>query len=79
MASWLPPLIMVTQEKGCDLAVRLSRVAIRMSQPKVDPRDLIRLEYAQDANALIALSHVLATSFATIAMTNVDWKEAQCR
>lgn len=76
MTSWLPTLITDTPEDGYALAVKMSRVAIKLTQPDADARERMRPEYAEDANALIAVSQVVATHFATIAAANAYWKGA---
>ncbi len=74
MASWLPTLKTDTPEEGYDLAVKLARVAVKLTQPDADVRDRLRPEYAQDSNALIAASQVVATHFATVAAANGYWQ-----
>ncbi|WP_299793941.1 hexameric tyrosine-coordinated heme protein [uncultured Marivita sp.] len=75
MTSWLPSLITATPEEGYDLAVKLSRVAIKMTQPDAAVRDRLRPEYAEDAKSLIAVSQVIATHFATISAANHYWRD----
>ena len=74
MASWLLTLKTDTPEKGYDLAVKLARVAVKLTQPDADVRDQLRPEYAQDSDALIAASQVVATHFATVAAANGYWQ-----
>jgi hypothetical protein len=74
MASWLPSLITETPEEGYDLAVKLARVAIKLTQPDADMRDKLRPEYAENADSLIAVSHIVATHFATVAAANNYWR-----
>ena len=76
MTTWLPSLITETPQEGYDLAVKLSRFAIKLTQPDAVARDRMRTDYAEDANALIAVSHVVATHFATVAAANNYWKDA---
>ena len=76
MTSWLPTLITANPEEGYDLAVKLSRIAIKLTQPDAEIRDKLRPEYAEDADALIAVSHVVATHFATIYAANDYWRDA---
>lgn len=61
-------------DEGLRLAMKLSRLAVRLTQPDADIRDRLRADYAQDAVALIAASQVVATHFATIAAANTYWK-----
>ena len=74
MTTWLPSLITATPEDGYNLAVKMARVAIKMTQPDADVRDKLRPVYANDANALIASSQVVATHFATVAAANDYWR-----
>lgn len=75
MTSWLPTLVTDTPEEGYDLAVKLARVAVKKTQPDADTRERLRPEYADDADALIAVSHVVATHFATVAAANGYWRD----
>lgn len=75
MTSWLPTLKTATPEEGYDLAVKLSRVAVKLTQPDADIRDRLRPEYAEDSDALIAVSAVVATHFATVAAANDYWRD----
>lgn len=73
-ASWLPSLITKTPEEGYALAVKMARVAIKMTQPDASIREKLRPEYAGDFDALIASSQVVATHFATVAAANNYWR-----
>lgn len=75
MASWLPTLKTDTPEEGYDLAVKMARVAVKLTQPDAEMRDKLRPEYASDADALIAVSQVVATQFATVAAANDYWRK----
>jgi len=75
MSTWLPTLITKTPEDGYNLAVKLSRMAIKLTQPDPEARERMRPAYAEDAQALIAVSQVVATHFATIAAANGFWKD----
>ena len=76
MTEWLPTLTTATPQEGYDLAVKMARVAVKMTQPDADMREKLRLIYAVDAGALIASSHVVATHFATVAAANDYWRAA---
>jgi len=76
VTSWLPTLVTATPEEGYALAVKLSRFAIKLTQPDADVRDRLRPDYAEDADALIAVSQVVATHFATISAANDYWRDA---
>ncbi|GIT86844.1 hexameric tyrosine-coordinated heme protein [Roseobacter sp. OBYS 0001] len=75
MTPWLPTLITSTPQEGYDLAVKLSRVAIKMTQPDADIREKLRPEYAENFAALIGSSQIVATHFATVAAANGYWRE----
>ena len=68
------PLITDSPEAGRRLAVKLARLTIRYTQPDEQVRAFLRPQYATDAKLLIALSHVVAQEFATIAQANNYWK-----
>ncbi len=76
MTTWLPTLITKTPEEGYELAVKLSRVAIKMTQPDATIREKLRPEYAENFDALIASSQIVATHFATVAAANGYWRDA---
>ncbi|MCF3594710.1 hexameric tyrosine-coordinated heme protein [Rhodobacteraceae bacterium LMO-12] len=72
--SWLPTLITPDPQSGYDLAVKMSRVAVKMTQPDAAMRDKLRADYAEDADALIAASQVVAVHFQTVAAANGYWR-----
>jgi hypothetical protein len=76
MTTWLPTLKTATPQEGYDLAVKMARVAIKMTQPDAEVRDKLRPIYAENADALIASSQVVATHFATVAAANDYWKDS---
>ena len=76
MSTWLPTLKTATPQKGYDLAVKLARLAIKMTQPDAEVRDKLRPVYAENADALIASSQVVAMHFATVAAANNYWRES---
>ncbi|MEZ5777675.1 MAG: hexameric tyrosine-coordinated heme protein [Paracoccaceae bacterium] len=72
--SWLPTLITPDPESGYMLAVKMSRMAVKLTQPDAETREKLRPEYAGDADALIAVSSVVAVNFQTVAQANNYWK-----
>lgn len=72
---WLPSLITETPQEGFALAVTLSQKGVATTQPDVEVRKAQRPEYAEDADSLIAISHVIATHFQTVAAANGYWRE----
>ncbi|MCA0425216.1 MAG: hexameric tyrosine-coordinated heme protein [Proteobacteria bacterium] len=75
MTRWLPTLRTATPEEGYELAVKLARFAVKLTQPNAEVRDRLRPEYAGDPDALIAVSQVVATHFATVAAANDYWRD----
>lgn len=72
--SWLPTLLTDTPEAGYALAVKLSRTAVKLTQPSAEIRERVRAEYSDDFAGLIAISHVVATNFQTVAAANGYWR-----
>ncbi|MEP5632004.1 MAG: hexameric tyrosine-coordinated heme protein [Tateyamaria sp.] len=72
--SWLPTLITATPEEGFNLAIKLSRMAVKTTQPDDEIRAKLRAVYEQDADALTAASHVVAVNFQTVAAANRYWQ-----
>jgi hypothetical protein len=73
--TWLHTLETPDLQSGYDLAILLSRMAVKKTQPDAAVREKLRDVYAQDADALIAVSSVVATNFQTIAQANNYWKD----
>lgn len=74
MTTWLETLVTDTPEAGFALAMKLSRMAVKLTQPSDEVRQKLRPIYEEDANALIASSHVVAVNFQTIAAANGYWR-----
>jgi hypothetical protein len=74
MDSWLPSLIVPTPEEGFDLALKLSRMGVKKTQPSDEIRAQLRGIYEKDADALIASSQVVAINFQTVAAANNYWR-----
>ncbi|WP_201296984.1 MULTISPECIES: hexameric tyrosine-coordinated heme protein [Halomonadaceae] len=73
--SWLPSLMTETPREGFALAVKLSQKGVATTQTDAEVRKELRPEYAADPNSLIAISHVIATHFQTVAAANDYWRE----
>ena len=73
--SFLPSLITETPEEGFDLAILLSRVAVKKTQPDDEIRAKLREVYANNADSLTAASQVVAVHFQTIAQANDYWRK----
>lgn len=68
-------LITDTPEEGRALAVKMSRLAIKATQPDEAARNRLRDVYANDAQMLLQVGQVVATEFATIAAANNYWRK----
>lgn len=71
---WLPTLVTASPQEGFDLAVKLSRMGVKTTQPDVEILKKIRPIYAEDASNLIASSQVIAIHYQTIATANNYWR-----
>lgn len=67
-------LITATPEAGRQLAVKMARLIIKLTQPDDEKRKQLREVYGNDAMRLIAVGQTAATEFATIAAANNYWK-----
>jgi hypothetical protein len=72
--SWLTSLLTDTPQAGFDLAVKMSRVGVKVTQPSDDIRKELRAAYDHDTAQLIATSHVIAINFQTVAAANSYWR-----
>ena len=73
-AMWLESLITSTPQEGFELAIKLSRMGVKSTQPDIVVLKKLRSEYANDASGLTAASQVIAINYQTIAMANNYWK-----
>jgi len=71
---WLGSLMTDSPQAGFELAIKLSRMGVKYTQPSAEVRDRLRPQYGEDATALIATSQVVATNFQTIAAANNYWR-----
>lgn len=71
---WLPTLITDTPQAGFELAVKLSRMGVKSTQPNVDVLKKLRPDYANSADGLTAASQVIALNFQTISAANNYWR-----
>lgn len=67
-------LITATPEEGRQLAMKMARLVIRVTQPDAARREVMREEYANNPMMLIAIGQTVATEFATIAAANDYWR-----
>lgn len=72
---WLTSLITPTPQAGWELAIKLSRMGVKVTQPSDEVRSRLREVYEQDADSLILVSQVIAINFQTIAAANAHWNK----
>lgn len=68
-------LLTETPEEGRQLAVKMARLIIKLTQPDDEKRKQLREVYGNDAMMLIAVGQTVATEFATIAAANNYWRK----
>lgn len=71
---WLSSLITKTPQDGYELAIKLSRMGVKSTQPDKTVLKRLRNDYANSASGLTAASHVIAVNFQTVAKANNYWK-----
>jgi hypothetical protein len=74
-AEWFTSLITETPADGFALAIRLARRAVTTTQSDRAALFRGRAEYAENAEDLIAASHVVAVYFQTVAEANNFWRD----
>jgi len=67
-------LLTKTPEEGRQLAVKMARLIIKVTQPDAAVREKLRPIYAEDPAILIAIGQTVAQEFATIAAANNYWR-----
>jgi glycerate-2-kinase len=67
-------LLTKTPEEGRQLAVKMARLIIKVTQPDAAVREKLRPVYAEDPAMLIAIGQTVAQEFATIAAANNYWR-----
>ncbi|MGB0494922.1 MAG: hexameric tyrosine-coordinated heme protein [Kangiellaceae bacterium] len=72
---WLNSLITETPQTGYELAIKMSRMGVKYTQPSDDVRGRLRPVYGENADSLIASSQVIAINFQTVAQANNHWRE----
>ena len=70
---WLTSMKTEDPQSGYELAIKLSRMGVKYTQPSDEVRKKVRPAYAEDPANLIASSQVIATNFQTIAAANNYW------
>ena len=71
---WLGSLITEDAQQGYELAIKLSRMGVKYTQPSGEVREKLRPAYGENADSLIASSHVIAINFQTVAAANDYWR-----
>ncbi|WP_298515851.1 hexameric tyrosine-coordinated heme protein [uncultured Kordia sp.] len=71
---WLHSLQTSTPQEGYELAIKLSRMGVKSTQPNVEVLKKLRPEYANNPTGLTMASHVIAVNFQTVAAANDYWK-----
>lgn len=72
---WLPTLLTDTPQAGYELAIKLARTTVKMTQPDARIRDELREVYIRDADSLINIAQVVAVHFQTVAAANGYWRD----
>jgi len=72
--TWLPTLQTATPQEGFELAIKLSRMGVKSTQPDMETLKRLRKDYANSADGLTAASHVIAVHFQTVAQANNHWR-----
>lgn len=71
---WLATLKTDTPQAGFALAIKLSRMGVKVTQPSDQIRAQLRTAYDHDSAQLIATSQVIALNFQTVAAANNWWR-----
>ncbi len=72
--AWLDTLTTNSPQEGFELAIKLSRMGVKYTQPSDEVRAQLRPAYDHNADSLIASSQVIAVHFQTIAAANDYWR-----
>lgn len=71
---WLTSLQTENPQTGYELAIKLSRMGVKYTQPSAEVREKLRPVYGENAESLIASSQVIALNFQTVSAANNYWK-----
>lgn len=74
MEKWIDSLETNTPQEGFELAIKLSRMGVKYTQPEMTKLKEGRKLYENNAQFLIAASQVIAINYQTIAKANNYWK-----
>lgn len=73
MEKWLESLKTNTPQEGFELAIKLSRMGVKYTQPDMEKLKRGRGKYDENAQFLIAASQVIAINYQTVALANNHW------
>lgn len=71
---WLSSLQTNDAQSGYELAIKLSRMGVKYTQPSDEVRGKLRPVYGENADSLIASSQVIAINFQTVSAANNYWQ-----
>lgn len=74
--TWLSTLKTATPKEDYDPAVKFARTTVKFSPPSDEIWKRLRSDYDQNADSLIAASHVVAVNVQTVAAANGYWRTA---
>ena len=74
MEKWLKSLKTNTPQEGFELAITLSQMGVKYTQPSEKVRKKLRPVYSNNSTSLIFASQVIAVNFQTVAAANNYWK-----
>lgn len=72
--TWLHSLQTQTPQQGYELAIKLSRMGVKSTQPDIEVLKKLRPEYSNNVTGLTMASHVIAVNFQTVSAANNYWK-----
>ena len=72
---WLESLKTDDPQAGYELAIKMSRMGVKYTQPSDEIRNRLRPEYSENAGNLIASSQVIAIHYQTVAAANKYWNK----
>lgn len=75
MENWLNTLKTESPQEGFELAIKLSRMGVKYTQPDMEALKKGRKGYAEDSGFLIAASQVIAIHYQTVAKANNYWPD----
>jgi len=74
MDIWLTTLITKTPQEGFELAIKMSRMGVKYTQPDMEKLKKGRKQYDDNAQFLIAASQVISINYQTVAKANNYWQ-----